>query len=162
MIYYIILMYTWIFVQSPLRINWLIYKIQKYVASYMFLAERFVTIVDTIVMIIPDPNYLGSIFDHFTIKRIFFANLVILELNMLNWLYSLFFWNEKWIKFVRVCCITTPYKQIWLKITYSFENLWSTVTLTIAGAPSYSYWFLIFILRFQICQLNCIPCWVFC
>ena len=155
---HIILVYAWVFIKSPLRIHRFINEIQKYVSCDMFLAECHVAIIDSIIMIVPDTKNLGAILLHFSIKWVVFYNLIIFELNMLHWLQTFFLWSQKRCKLVCICCVTAPYEQIRLvfHIAYCFENLWSSITLSIARTPSYPQRFFIFILWNKIRQFNSI------
>ena len=134
----IVLMNSRIFIKASLWIHWFLDKIQKYVSCNVLLFESLVSIVDSIIMVIPNSYNFCSILLHFCVIWVFGHCLIIFELNMFNWLNAVFFRSQEWSKLICICCIASPNKQIRLIITYSFENVRSPIALAITRTPCYS------------------------
>ena len=114
-IYYVILMDAWVPIQASRWISWLINEIHEDVSSCVFVFVVLATIVDTVVMIIPDPNNFRTKRLHLFVSRIFFFCLTILLSYMIHRFtmftsqkltsYGPFYW-------ISVSDITSPHEQI--------------------------------------------------
>jgi len=67
---YIILMYTRFFLHPSWCMHRFLNEIQEYISGYILDGEVFITVIDTIIVVVPDSNDFGSVILHFLVEGV--------------------------------------------------------------------------------------------
>ena len=115
----VVLIDSFFFIKSSWWIFRLHNEIKKQLPCKLFVIICFVTIIDSIIMIIPDSNHLSSFLLHLII--IWKVNWIILTNYIFIWCRKII--GEECTNVICVCCITSPDEDIWVIFAYCFKNV---------------------------------------